>query len=73
MLLLLLAVLVLLLLLLPPPPPPPPPSLLPLLPLRGVGVEKGVLEASVSWWREPPAGMDEHKSLVCCSVEAGCG
>ena len=57
---------------LPLPPPPPPPLLLPLL-LRGAGVEKGVLEASVSWWREPPAGMDEHKSLVCCSVEAGCG
>ena len=44
-----------------------PPLLLLLLPLllllllRGVGVEKGVLGASVSWWCEPPAGMNEHK------------
>ncbi|MEE3098614.1 MAG: hypothetical protein VX463_02475 [Pseudomonadota bacterium] len=57
---------------LPLPPPPPPPLLLPLL-LRGAGVEKGVLEASVYWWREPPAAVDEIKSLPCFSAEDGCG
>ena len=47
-----------------------PPLLLPLLPplllllLRGVGVEKGVLGASVSWWCEPPAGMNEHEYRI---------
>ena len=35
--------------------------LLLLLLLRGVGVEKGVLGASVSWWCEPPAGINEHE------------
>ena len=29
--------------------------------LRGVGVEKGVLRASVSWWCEPPAAVNEHE------------
>ena len=48
-------------LLLLPLPLPPLPLLLLLLLLRGVGVEKGVLRASVSWWCEPPAGMDEHE------------
>ena len=52
--------LLLLLLLLLPLPLPPLPLLLRLL-LRGVGVEKGVLGASVSWWCEPPAGMNEHE------------
>ena len=48
--------------------------LLLLLPLpRGVGVEKGVLRASVSWRREPPAEFNEHEPLFCCSAEVSCG
>ena len=39
------------------------------------GTAAGVLGVSVSWQLDskPPAGMNEHKSLYCCSVEAGCG
>ena len=45
------------------------PLLLPLL-RRGAGVEKGVLEASVSWWREPPAAVDDFFWLCLLASSA---